>query len=440
MPPPALYSHGFQVPDSDGEEVAGTLPRRGSANQPLTIHDSDSESDMSDNDQAETTMFEQGFVAEDAREGQPTSSLDEAYGQPSSDDDEESLGDYPSGYHDSDLEQDSDGQESNVDELEVDYNSDFDVPEVEDSEAAAEAELEAELEAAIEPVYSQSAPAPAPAPVDLPTLSHNTPQSLPQWAIRESSTSYSSMQSHEHSELPSMSMFKEAVDTSVFNSTFPPPFPPRPSTFRLYNRVQESRPQTMNWSNNEPSTFSDYLGTNHGDRPSLFSPAPASVTSSKEAEPATSLFGSSSIDFPHSNIDSNRLQTPPSMPISDVVSSTPPPGRRTKVSITEIVEEQPPTPPSDNELKRKADVLNSKDMPEAGTHVVVAPGEDVSMADAAVEAAAAQAAAIIAQRPKKQPRSLLKKLGNTAAYFSYGAVGAAGAFALLTCLPDTFFA
>lgn len=439
MQPQAPFSLGYQVPDSDGEDIAGTNPRRGSQYQPLTIHDSDSESETSDNEQADATMFAEGFTAEEIEDSQAGSSLHEAYGQPSSDD-EQSLGDYPSDDHDhdTDLEQDTDGEVSNRDGSEVDYTSDFDVPEVVDIEMeAAEAELEDELETASAPFYSQAAPAPA----DLTTPAQ---ASMPPWAVRESSTSYSSMMSQDRSELPSMSIFKEAIDNSVFHGTFPPPFPPRPSSFRLYNRVQDAGPQNPPWSPNDTSTFSDYLGTNHGDRPSLFSPAPGSIMSpGKDAEPPTSVFSSPSVDFAPTNFNSNRLQTPPSIPNSDVIPSTPPPGRRTKVSITEIVEEQPPTPTSVNEMKRKADVLESEETPETEAQAIVAAGGDAPMADAAVDVpadvAAAQTAAIIAQRPKKQPRSLVKKLGNTAAFLSYGAVGAAGAFALLTCLPDAFF-
>jgi hypothetical protein len=39
------------VPDSEEEEVGGTPPRRGSQSNPLTLDESDSESDTSDNEQ-----------------------------------------------------------------------------------------------------------------------------------------------------------------------------------------------------------------------------------------------------------------------------------------------------------------------------------------------------------------------------------------------------
>jgi hypothetical protein len=129
---------------------------------------------------------------------------------------------------------------------------------------------------------------------------------------------------------------------------------------------------------------------------------------------------------------------------SDVMNaSTPPPGRRTKVSIGEIVEEQPPTPESLHGMKRKADVL---EVEEIKAPVVMSPvPETLSVTEASLPGSRsanhdiAETAATIASRPKKQPRSILRKINTTAKYLGIGAAGAAGALAMLSALPDAFF-
>jgi hypothetical protein len=182
-------------------------------------------------------------------------------------------------------------------------------------------------------------------------------------------------------------------------------------------------------------TYPNYVGTNHGDRPSLFSPAPAPMMSvQQDVETASSMFNGNSASFAPIG---DRIHTPPAISASDIVSSTPPPpSRRTKVSIGEIVEDQPPTPTSVNGLKRKADMLDedAKSAPEEE-----ATSADTPLKQVVVEVDAARNVTIIAQRPKKQPRSLVSKLKNTAALLGYGAVGAVGAVAVLSYLPDAFF-
>jgi hypothetical protein len=72
------------------------------------------------------------------------------------------------------------------------------------------------------------------------------------------------------------------------------------------------------------------------------------------------------------------------------------------------------------------------------------PVQDAHVEPAAVpepvEDNSAQTAAIIAQRPKKEPRSILAKVRTTAKYLGIGAAGAASAVVLLSSLPDAFFA
>jgi hypothetical protein len=138
------------------------------------------------------------------------------------------------------------------------------------------------------------------------------------------------------------------------------------------------------------------------------------------------------------------MQTPSTGVFS---SSTPPPSRRTKVSIGEIVEDQPPTPESLNSMKRKADVLEESEPPAtisppvSSTSVTQAVEVEAAHVPVVTPAAStpAQTAAVIAQRPKKQPRSILARLQTTAKVLSIGAAGAAGALAVLSALPDAFF-
>lgn len=177
-----------------------------------------------------------------------------------------------------------------------------------------------------------------------------------------------------------------------------------------------------------PGLPQSYLGTNFGDRPSIFSPAPPPPgleslrTQKNEIAWGGAMFSVPPVD---------GMQTPPPLPASDISTNSPllQPNRRTKVSIEEIVEEQPLKPTSVGGLKRKADVLEEEE--EFVTEpVVVSEG---------VIDAAAQTATIVAQRPKKQPRSVLSKVLNKAAYPLLGAAGAVASFTLLSTLPDAFF-
>lgn len=166
---------------------------------------------------------------------------------------------------------------------------------------------------------------------------------------------------------------------------------------------------------------------------------------SVDPRPSTSFYPQ-----PSESSQAHRLQTPPPAPVSEVEILTPlQPGRRTKVSIEEIVEEvveeHPPTPESVNYMKRKAYVLDEdlavsqEDVPKV---VSVASNEsegNLIDSDPVAEVVAAQTAAQIAQRPKKIPRSMLGKVLNRAAYPLLGATGAVVSFALLSTLPDTFF-
>ncbi|KAH7082571.1 hypothetical protein BKA63DRAFT_560788 [Paraphoma chrysanthemicola] len=445
--PLPAFSQGFTVPDSDDELIApeplADSSRRGSQDNPVTIDESDSDSDASDIEN-ETTMIAEGFtVAEVIDYDIGASSDDVIPSEPPRRDisiDVDLSGDEVrprflsrSPEEGFDSEEDLDSVASLMGDSQS-YNSDIDGSDLAVDGSSDIAENQDAVEPEPEPEPSQTLPVPAQAEVS----------SIPPWAIRDfnfDNNPYESTVTQRPptstSELPPMKMLRQTFDNEPLNS-FPPPLPPRPSASTTsWFEHSELR---SNFTSDTPS-YPNYLGTNHGDRPSLFSPASLQdMVHAQEAE--SRAFFDGHLVEPAATV--NRIQTPPLMPTSDVTSSTPPqPGRRTMLSIDEIVEEQPPTPESINSMKRKAEVLDAEDIirPDQTVHedevrslaALVLP-ESVHATDES-----AQVAAIIAQRPKKQPRSIVSRIRNTAAYVGYGAMGAAGAVALLTCLPDAFF-
>ncbi|KAI4675019.1 uncharacterized protein J4E88_007923 [Alternaria novae-zelandiae] len=459
------FSLGFTVPDaeSDEEEVA---ERRGSQIDPFVIDDdSDAADDHSEaDDQEEVTMImdqvlhpnEHDHTLSVGQDDYPTSamrttlpnedynpesfasrrddSLEPASPNPSSDEEDVAA-----------LGSDSDSEAGSIDSSEMLSDSE---PEIQDSEDEEMEEVEhkksttsssnKENEASIHSQVPQTVHS---FPRDTPTLSlsdvympqdvANTQQSLPRLY----------MFGMQGSDSNSMS------NSNVYGDNAPPPLPPRPSASRAapwcdsnYRSFREVADLQEWYSEGVPP---NYLGTNFGDRPSLFSPAPlAPMAEANEARAPMPQF----TPYPSQPMQASRLQTPPPYFVPDFETSPPvQPGRRTKVSIEEIVEEQPPTPESVKDLKRKADVLEA-DEPEAvlgeASKAVIDDELATSNSVAAApvnDAAAIQTAAIIAQRPKKTPRSVLSKVLNKAAYPLLGATGAVVSFALLSTLPDAFF-
>lgn len=141
-----------------------------------------------------------------------------------------------------------------------------------------------------------------------------------------------------------------------------------------------------------------------------------------------------------------ELQTPLIMPALDTVIPASHPGRRTRVSIEEIVEHQSPSPSPESAptLKRKATVLEEEEptpmpMPERAAPEPSSPQAAGVMAATRAENEAACSSLLVAPRPKKQPSSLLAKVGRTATYFGAGTAGALAAVTALAFLPETFF-
>jgi hypothetical protein len=439
--PQAPFSLGFTVPDSDEEEVGGTTLRQGSQDNPLTIDESDSESDTSENEIVDLTMMNDGFIVvddddDDGEEQAPAVASIHLLRKSSPSVDKIAVveedyfeNDVNDGYYSSDAPDDLNDEESVLPSgSDLDYHSDLEVSddEIVPTHVPADIPLEAapkqvELEGALE--HSE--------------LSFPTPDRLPHNTY-STSAAFESVQP----ELPSMDMIRESHD--AFTNSYPPPLPPRPAAAQpsMFDRAEPSSSRPP-WFSDDIAPYPNYMGTNHGDRPILFSPAPVPPYMPSSQEMKNMDFGARSVNFPPF---ASRMQTPPPMQPSDVTTSTtPPPSRRTKVSIGEIVEEQPPTPTSVNNMKRKADVLEESDasIADVSTRSVSLdssgaeePADDQSKA----YPTPAQTAAIIAQRPKKQPRSILGKLRTTATYLGVGAAGAAGMVALLSSLPDAFFA
>jgi hypothetical protein len=424
---------GFTVPDSEDEDMS-MGPRRGSQTNPVTIDASDSESEASelDNEQQE----EPETVSQMPRSYQdyPMSAMRSTARESFSDDEVLSVN-YPSD-EDALFQDDSDGAPS--DEGEIEPGDDEDDAEEDESADTAEPKFNSfaafdESPAPQLPSWASFIASPEPERKPVPV------QSVPRWAVRES---------------PSRTAPESSFPAAFYQDT------QRPSaaTSSMFGRKElPSLAQHQGWGSEDAPAFSVYRGTNHGDRPALFGPAPGYISTS------FAPIG-------------DRMLTPSPAPTSEVVSSPPPPARRTGVSITEIVEEQPPTPTSVNGTKRKAEMLEEEVETPATQEPVVSPveieiyvvaedAEDVGDAPVKISAAEpdvimvepdvvmvesdvvagpatviAKPAVVVAQRSIAQPRSIIKRLKNTASYLGYGAMGAAGAIALLTAMPETFFA
>ncbi|KAI4639266.1 hypothetical protein J4E93_009445 [Alternaria ventricosa] len=460
------FSLGFTVPDaeSDEEEVA---ERRGSQIDPFVIDDdSDAADDHSEaDDQEEVTMImdqvlqpnEHGHTLSVGQDDYPPSamrttlsnedynpesfasrrddSLEPASPNPSSDEEDVAA-----------LGSDSDSEAGSIDSSEMMSDSEPEIQDSEDEEmeegehkkpttSSSNKENEASVNSQVPQTvhcFPRETTTLSLSDVYMPQDAANTQASLPRMY----------MYGMQGSDSNSMS------NSNVYGDNAPPPLLPRPSasrtapwcdlTYRSFREVND----LQEWYS-EGIQQPNYLGTNFGDRPSLFSQAPLpSMAEANETRAPMPQFN----PYPSQPMQASRLQTPPPYFVPDFETSPPvQPGRRTKVSIEEIVEEQPPTPESVKDLKRKADVLEADEpvvVLDELSKATIGDEHATSNLVAAVpvdDAAAIQTAAIIAQRPKKTPRSVLSKVLNKAAYPLLGATGAVVSFALLSTLPDAFF-
>ncbi|KAJ4372996.1 hypothetical protein N0V83_003287 [Neocucurbitaria cava] len=415
------FSRGFAVPDPESEEEElEPHGRRGSQSNPLILDDSEAGSVQSDDDLRDVTVVEEAAVFID----EPTA----ATGAPFVDEKD------PAAVMRAAMIKQA---ESNLeeDECSVEYSSQS------EDEASSEADIDIDSEAASvgssEPEYNSSdreVPDTDEEAVDDVAYKKWSTDNLP--TVQPRDLFNMDLTNGQAPELPSLGVFSSGhLNTTPFHGSM---MPPMPSSLSASKQAPWEKPKftsfgqqsdSQSWYSDEmPGLPQSYLGTNFGDRPSIFSPAPPppGLESSRTQKNEIAWGGAMSSAPP-----ADGMQTPPPLPASDISTNSPllQPNRRTKVSIEEIVEEQPLTPTSVGGLKRKADLLEEEE--EFVTEpVVVSEG---------VIDAAAQTATSIAQRPKKQPRSVLSKVLNKAAYPLLGAAGAVASFTLLSTLPDTFF-
>ncbi|KAF9697755.1 hypothetical protein EKO04_004114 [Ascochyta lentis] len=242
------------------------------------------------------------------------------------------------------------------------------------------------------------------------------------------------------------SPFATFNQNAMFDSTLAPPLPPRPSQKR--QKVWDDAPQESYgeaWLAEEPHITPVYAGLTQSGYVPHWCGMPTHASQQTEL-PRFSCFTPERI--PAYEPAADRIQTPPPTLTADVVSSTPPPPtRRTGVSITEIVDEQPLTPTSVNSRKRSADnafeveaehdekmLTDSLEVVEA----VVEPSDrDVTPASAAP---LVERIAPLSQRPIAQPRSILRRALRAASLMVPAtAFGAAVSVVALTALPESFF-
>jgi len=439
MTPAVSYSQGFTVPDSDEEDTGPSL-RRGSQDNPVTIEDSESDSDGSEPEITKTddhTIVQE--TATSFAEAQPIYSpglvLPTVVGEVLHTEDSDYKQPYVSDVDNEQQAQDIDLESHDGSSVKSYEDSDFHL-----SPSDVDSEADEDLMSRSIPHFTDDDLV-----VDVPSA-----QEADEYTPLPGQGSFDSMTPPDAPQLasvlpsmPAMLAMGETLDPSMFDDSRPP-LPPRPSAAMPPCFSNLHAPPGVR-QNDHPGWFSDqlpfapnFVGTNYGDRPSLFSPAPIPGA----PLPHQFAFGNAGPDSFVPRI--NRIPTPPSVAFADGASALTPPSRRTKVSITEIVEERTPTPASLNKLKRKADddeevSAAKRSTTPASAILVQEESEEEPHVEAKAEVVAEEAATIIAHRPKKQPRSIMKKLKNTATLLGYGALGAVGAVAVLSNLPDTFF-
>lgn len=472
--PTRSFSHGFSVPDADSEEEDDELElfeRRGSQLNPVTIDDSDSASDSSTDDPEEVIEVVEEIVIEEEDvtlspfqatfDGYQEAEMQDTPQQdvtvvpshaPSStnpgaatratleqdaesDDAEGSCYDYSSICDEDDAHmRDFDSEAASAgSELGSEMGSELgDIFEREVPDSESEDEDKEEEDERLEAAYSDTR-----GPVDAP-VTQATLVSPPVVPIREFYTLDDTACSQHGFGLPPLGVFHHpAFQTESLDEDLAPPLPPRLSSGISQGVKFPVKQQTDSpaWYPGEMYAPSGFIAPSMYCFPSAPLQPPQSpqeaLSEGSQSQAAPDMFTGSHDIFR----SANRLQTPPSMCTSDALSSPPvQPTRRTKVSIEEIVEEQPPTPTSVNSMKRKADVLEEEEI--ADTANLGTPPDTTG--DATTQTTA-DTAAIVAQRPKKQPRSILRKFANAATYPLLGAAGAVTSFLVLSSLPDDFF-
>ncbi|KAH9878244.1 hypothetical protein J1614_003461 [Plenodomus biglobosus] len=446
------YSLGFAVPDADSEEEETDIhARRGSQNNPLVLDDSDAGSDMDraadekGEDDDEVTMIEHVQLKPSELSSQHLDDVDESLLTPAES--------YPeSAMRTTFVAEDySDGEDSVQGSTDGEDGEGLDAFANDDTESVTSSEAEAhhssDSEAANTDGDDVSSPLVCKASDFGPKETLATSDSPFVYGTTiKSRNAFTLDKDEEVPEAPlSTSMFGQNPESDPYVEFAALPRPPWPADHPL---APHNRPLTnfIQFDNRNWSDFAhaqvQYMDTTYGHHRPYFSPPPPPPPLAPLSEPMECyprgplpLFH----DSPEPARQAQSLQTPPPMLASDVVASTPQPVRRTKVSIEEIVEDRPLTPASVNNMKRKADVLEEEHTFVTEDTPVVVPESSSTANEVIVDAQAIQTAAVIAQRPKKQPKSVLAKVGLTAKYLGLGTAGAFAAFTALSTLPDAFF-
>ncbi|KAL6707273.1 hypothetical protein ACN47E_004261 [Coniothyrium glycines] len=424
------FSLGFTVPDAESEdEDTAFVARRGSQMNPVTLDDSDAASDNSDD--MEITMIQEVvtpkndsavplhayLIPEDEAHGPPRSAIV----QDSYDDENEEVLVYSSDHVEDELHGvEVETNVSSTGSLEEELNYSSPEQEVADSEDDDDSITHDSFSV----------------PRDDNGMSGYVPTDVPFPAQPEDLATI---------ELPPLGSFHHDQGSNLIVQELAPPLPPRPSAL--------SQDLSGHWNDDDPgaaflplpdlweSELSPHVAPYTG--PPVYAKVQShDAQDTKESSSTQATYYQSTVQ--DASYQVHRLQTPPHVPVTDVAfSPDPQPTRRTKVTIEEIVDEQPPTPTSIKDLKRKADVLDNDESPSAKEKRDPAQSAAATLVDGSVVPAPAivlQTLTTIAQRPKKQPRSLLNRLARTATYPLLGAAGAVAAFTLLATAPDAFFA
>lgn len=421
-----LFSRGFTVPEADSEEEdISAQSTRGSQLDPLFIEDSDAESESWEpKDNGDVTMAQL-----DEEAGQHEAAIDDE-----SDEDEEETS--LASIADSDIESEAvstGSAHSHGSDSPLFHGAQF-IEDVEDVEKiTATEQVEARPADQCQLTATLSAP------------THPTP-------AEQASAAMPFYGEFGYSNVPDMPFspnpVSQNVESTPFDMTFAPPLPPRPSQKlqRMWDEVLQEDYQEK------------WLAEGSHDAPVFPS---ANFSTHAPLYRDTSFRASQQIELPHISSFSpelvstfkpaaDRIQTPPPTLTADVVSSTPPPPtRRTGVSITEIVDEQPPTPTSVNSRKRSADDAFNEDA-EHNDEKTAAAGATRAESTPATETAApaseeglthsVEQIAPLSHRPIAQPRSILRKALRAASLMVPAtAFGAAVSIAALAALPESFF-
>ncbi|KZM18890.1 uncharacterized protein EKO05_0010390 [Ascochyta rabiei] len=425
---PEPFSRGFTVPEAESEEEdVDYLPSgRGSQLNPLVLDDSDPESEHHEHSDSEIDGDVTMALLDEDEDAEDCEAL-------ISDDSQEEEGETADiSIIDSDSESDMEGDAASTGSV---SGHALDSPFVHEAHHIQQVEKITAIE------QSQATPADQ-------SYSSTTPSAPLEKSPTAEPFSYGDFEypSIPDLPLPPFGTLSQNPESSMFDSALAPPLPPRPSEKRQKMWDQAPQQGYDEWLTEESHIAPVYSPAGFTEHAPLFRDVPAHASQQIKL-PHFSSFSPERV--PAYKPVADRMQTPPPTLTADVVSTTPPPPtRRTGVSITEIVEEQPPTPTSVNSRKRSADDAfeveaedNDEKMPTRSLEVVEVVTEPINETiTPASDVPSVEQTTPLSQRPIAQPRSILKKALRAASLMVPAtALGAAVSVVALTALPESFF-